>query len=303
MFEDLLSLNGLSLDRLRNFCLIAQHGSLTQAAGGEPGRMALFSRQVKELETYFGVELRRRSGKGIALTEAGRQLAALAQQQFAGLEDFRRTCQNQPAEISLASGNSLLEWMLLPRCALLRRDLPGVHFRLFGQRTADVVSGLAQHHLDFGVLRQDAVPASLRTRKLPPLSYALFVPRRLMRSLTEANLRERMPGLPIATSAGGQFRERLESDAQKAGWPLRIELSCSSFTQAARAAESGAYAAVLPRIAATQLSGSTIQCYDLPFLKAYLRPLVLAWHPRTERVRSVLPKVRDCLVPLLHGKE
>jgi hypothetical protein len=38
-----------------------------------------------------------------------------------------------------------------------------------------------------------------------------------------------MARLPLATSIGGQYREQLTTAAAKAGWPLRIELSCSSF--------------------------------------------------------------------------
>ena len=144
MPESLLSLNGLSLDRLRNFCQIADAGSLTKAARGDVGRMALFSRQIKELETFFGVALRRREGKGIVLTEAGRRLAVLSREQFAGLEDFRRSCRNIPIEISIAAGNSLLEWVILSRIGELRKALPGVRFRVLSERTRDIVDGLVQ---------------------------------------------------------------------------------------------------------------------------------------------------------------
>jgi hypothetical protein len=40
-----------------------------------------------------------------------------------------------------------------------------------------------------------------------------------------------LAALPLATSAGGQFREYLEAAASKARCRIRIELSGSSFTQ------------------------------------------------------------------------
>lgn len=299
MSESLLSLSGLSLDRLRNFCLIADAGSLTKAARNDAGRMALFSRQLKELETFFGVELRRRKGKGIVLTEAGRRLAALAREQFAGLEDFRRSCRQIPIELSISSGNSLLEWLLLPKCAELRKALPGVRLRLLSQRTRDIVDGLMQQSLDFGLIRADALRPGLKSEKVRLLAYSLFVPRRLASGLTSANLQERIGVLPIATSLGGQFREQLEADAEKAKWTLNIELSCSSFTQAARAVASGAYAGVLPDVAAGQLDKANVVSFALPFLKGYVRPLLLAWHPRTANVRDSITPAKDCLVRLL----
>ena len=299
MPESLLSLNGLSLERLRNFCLVADAGGLTKAARNDAGRIALFSRQLKELETFFGVELRRRSGKGIVLTEAGRRLAALTREQFAGLEDFRRSCREMPREVTLAAGNSLLEWLLLPKSAELRKRLPGVRFRLLSQRTRDTVDGLMQQSLDFGVIRADALRPGLESEKIRVETYSLFVPRKLSPGLRTANLRQRIAQLPIATSLGGQFREQLEADAEKAGWQLNIELSCASFTHAARAVAVGACAGVLPSVAAAQFDDTKIARFALPFLKSHVRPLVLAWHPRTAAVRNILAPARACLVRLL----
>ena len=69
MCAQMLSKGGLSLDRLNNFCRIAEAGGITKAAGSDPGKQSLYSRQIKELETFFGVELKVRRGKGIVLTD------------------------------------------------------------------------------------------------------------------------------------------------------------------------------------------------------------------------------------------
>lgn len=98
---------------------------------------------------------------------------------------------------------------------------------------------------------------------------------------------------------GGQFREQLEADAEKAKWTLNIERSCSSFTQAARAVASGAYAGVLPDVATAQFDETKVTRFALPFLKGYVRPFVLASHPRTAAVREILAPAQECLVKLL----
>jgi DNA-binding transcriptional LysR family regulator len=301
MSEKLLSLNGLSLERRRNFALIADSGGLTKATGGDSNRMALFSRQLKELETYFGVALRRRKGRGIVLTEAGRRLAALAREQVKALEDFHHTCRDLPVDLTIAAGNSVLEWLLLPHCHKLKQALPDVRLRILSERTQDIVDGLLEQSLDFGIFRSDALRPGLKAVKVRSESYSFFVPGRLASGLSEATLREKIGTLPIATSIGGQFREQLETDAAKARWVLNIELSCSSFTQAARAVASEAYAGVLPDIASAQFSGSEVRRFTLPFLKRYLRPLVPAWHPRTEAVRDVLRRAREGLADILHA--
>ena len=44
MFENLLCKGGLSLDRLNNFCRIAEAGGITKAAGGDPGKQSLYAK-------------------------------------------------------------------------------------------------------------------------------------------------------------------------------------------------------------------------------------------------------------------
>ena len=80
---------------------------------------------------------------------------------------------------------------------------------------------------------------------------------------------------------------------------LCIELSCSSFTQAARAVASGGYAAVLPNVASARFDDAKVMRFDLPFLKGHTCPLVLAWHPRTEARRDVLTHAKETLSRLL----
>src|SRR5213083_1836099 len=113
MFADLLTQGGLSLDRLQSFCLVAEAGGVTKAAKGDPARQSLFSRQIKELEEFFGTELVRRKGRGIALTVAGQRLHLLAREQLLALSDFKKDSLGKPVELSLASGDSLIQWVLM----------------------------------------------------------------------------------------------------------------------------------------------------------------------------------------------
>jgi DNA-binding transcriptional LysR family regulator len=294
-FDELLSVSGLSLDRLRNFCLIAEAGGLTRASGGDPARLSLFSRQIKELENFFGCELKRRAGKGIALTDAGRELARLARAHLLGLDDFKRTVRAQPQRISIAAGNSVLEWLLLPRLAELRARLPETVFEFHSRQTSDIAANLRDLTLDLGIVREDAVAALLKARRLIAVRYALFVPIALARGLTAANLEARLATLPLATSLGGQFRDTLEAAARKAGSALRISIACASFTQAARAVKSGACAAVLPSLAAADFDSAKVREFPVPFLKQHTRQLCLAWNPRLIEVRPALRNAVDSI--------
>jgi len=128
---------------------------------------------------------------------------------------------------------------VLPQMGKLRRLLGNVRFELYSGRTSEHVRRLADMSLDLGRIREDAVTPPLKHKRLLVMSYSLFVPQRLAAGVRESELEASQAGVPLATSIGGQFRERLETAASKARWPLQIELSCTSFTQAARAVKAG----------------------------------------------------------------
>src|SRR5438132_602299 len=134
-FKPLFEKSGLSLDRLRNFAAIADAGGLSLAASGDPARMSLFSKQVKELEGFFGVALTVRQGRVVKLTKAGRELAQLARAHLGGLADFQQACCELPQTMGVGASNSVLEWVLLPEIAKWRRLLGNTQLELYTGRT------------------------------------------------------------------------------------------------------------------------------------------------------------------------
>ena len=89
MFNELLSEGGLSLDRLKLLAM-AEAGGIARVAGGNPAKQGLYSRQVRELEQFFGAELTRRKGKGIEFTEQGIELARQVRAHLQSLTDFKK---------------------------------------------------------------------------------------------------------------------------------------------------------------------------------------------------------------------
>jgi Transcriptional regulator len=286
--HQLLSTGGLSLDRLQNFCRVAERGSLSKAAEGDLGKQSLYSRQIRELEEFFGVELKRRQGTGFVITDAGRKLAQLTRASLAGLDDFRREAKKIPKRLAIAAGNSVLEWVLLPKIAWLRHALPNTSLQFFSERSDPIVTQLIDMTIDIGLVREDAVRPPLKTIRLFAIGYSLFIPRVLARGILPTNLKSRIADIPIATSVGGQFRESLTQAAAVAKWPLKIVLACSSFTQAARAMRAGDCAAVLPDIAVRDLDNREFAQMSLPFLRGKHRQMCLAWNPRLAEVRPFL---------------
>jgi DNA-binding transcriptional LysR family regulator len=285
MFESLFSVGGLSIDRLRNFVEVAEKGAIARVADGDPSRQSLISRQIGELEAFFGTELTRRKGKGIELTDAGLELARQTRLQFHGLADFKASCSGLPVEFRIASGNSVVEWLLAPAMADISLAAYGSTFSLLDYRTREAVRGLVEHTIDFGIIRKSAVVQPLKFQPLGRLGYALFVPKAMA-------ARAMNKDLPLAITMGGDFFASLQRAAAKAGKTPNIVFRCTSFTQAAQLVRSGTCGAILPRIAAPFLAGEA-DLRDLPWLKSVTRDLGIAWHRRLMAVRPLASKLLE----------
>lgn len=290
MFEDLFSIGGLSIDRLKSFVEVAEKGAIARVADGDPSRQSLISRQIGELEAFFGTELTRRKGKGLELTEAGRELARQARLQFQGLADFKASCAGLPIEFRIAAGNSILEWLLAPAMTSVAGAVPGSRFVLLDCRTGEAVRGLLDHTIDFAIIRKSAVVQPLKFRTVGRFGYALFVPKSLGRKMQK--------NLPLAISMGGDFYDSFQLAAEKAGESPNIVFRCSSFTQAAQLVRSGTCGAVLPRIAAPFLAGEAT-IHELPWLKSVTRDIGIAWHRRLMNIRPMAARLLDAMeVPI-----
>ena len=299
MFDELLSRRGLSLDRLHAFLKVATAGGISRAVGADPVRQSQFSRQIKELEGFFGVALFRRRGKSLHLTTSGERLTQVARVSLGALHDFGRACAEEPVEFTLGSGDSLIHWLLLPRLGALRREFPRVKLRLRNLRSGDIVRGLNDGHLDFGLIRRDAVARPLASVQLGALEYALYVPRKLLPGGRKRDFTWALSTLPVTTLTGdGQFDRRLRSLAAKLPKPPTFALECESFPHAAVALNSGHYAAILPKLAAARLDRSVAEI-EAAALNQPRRVVSLAWSPRLLATRESAAKLRVRLAEML----
>jgi DNA-binding transcriptional LysR family regulator len=297
MFNELFSKRGLSLDRLRSFCCVADAGGVTKAAGGDPTRQSQFSRQIKELELFFGAELTRRQGKSIVLSSSGMRLAKIARESFAALNAFHRACKSEPIEFSIGAGDALLQWLLFPRIAQLQDTAADSVFNVLSLRTLDIAERVSDLRLDFGLVRRDAVSPLHKSESLGTLTYSLFVPTRLLNPKKTPDWKEVIAKIPLATIAGeGAFRASLEKEAMKRKMRLNFSLSCSSFPQAAKALQSERYAAILPNIAFAELDQKRFVAIPATFLKSQSREICLIWNPRSADLRPKSVEVMNHLI-------
>src|SRR2546422_8348440 len=91
MFEALFKNGGLSLERLRALVEVAGAGTIVRAAKGKAVRAGQYSRQIAELEQFFGIKLGERQGRRLVLNASGKDLACVGREVLVSLQSFQES--------------------------------------------------------------------------------------------------------------------------------------------------------------------------------------------------------------------
>ena len=298
MFERLINQKNFSLDRLATFCELLDAGSIGEATRFDSSRQSKFSKQVKELESFFGEELLDRRSKPHRVTEKGLQLARIVRPCLTELEDFIVSCnEEEPDRIVFGAGESLIQWLLIPEIRpRLRNELPEAGVVFQNLQTEAIISSLQNGEIDIGFVRKDAVLKNLKSTKSIPLGYRLFVPKKFRAKLkSPVNLRQ-LDDLPVALLEGtGQLRSRINLLSKEAGIKLNVVTECSSSTQLALLVNRKECCVILPSFAAGdeygQVNRQTTDDYTISGFKKLERKMCFAWNPKRTEVRPIIEQV------------
>ncbi len=273
----MLTVRGLSLDRFAAFLAIADAGGLARAAPGEPVRQSQLSRQLKDLETALEQQLFVRTGRGLTLTPAGFELSRVVRSLAQGLDDVA-AAERGVVKVSLSAGDSVLQWVVLPKLRLLEKSLVGIELAVEAAGADGTVNALLEHRVDLGLLRATEATDALKTVRLGRVEYAVF----------------HRIGVPLRPLAVPTTERGL--DAALTG---PVGLRCETFPQVAQAVRSGCFSGVLPTFARCVLPAAEFRMQNTPALDRVATPLLLAWRPRTLELRPQVKRLRHALEPLV----
>ncbi len=286
MFETLFAEGGLSLDRLRVLVEVHDAGSIAQVTPGNPVRHSQHSRQLRELAEFFGCEVAQRKGKVLKLTDEGVRIAQLARGFFTTVQDLRAECRREKIAFTIGAGDSLIQWLVIPRLGQLLQKQPKAQFAAANLRTREVVNQVLDSQLDFGLVRKNAVVSGLKSSPLGTMTYVAVVPASLCSSKAAPTFAQFFSEFPMAMqTTEGEFTHRLRDIATSESATLRPSFACQTFPQVFAAVRSGKFAAVLPEIAARELPTSLFRTIRAPALRSLQREITLIWNPRVIRVR------------------
>jgi DNA-binding transcriptional LysR family regulator len=297
MFARLFAQSGLSLDRLRALVEVGAAGSIVRAAGGDPARQSQYSRQLKELEDFFQTGLVERHGKGIRLTDGGRELARISRFFLLGLSNFQRGSLAEGQTYRIGAGPTFIASFLLPILAEPGCAQSGIRYAVETVLGDEVERRLHDLTLDFGVVSRAAVSRPLQLKELGCWRLKFLVPKSLCKTATQAERAWADKRLPIVWPAG-------EMPPTKFNLPGDYEpaLTCASFLEAKVALEGKGVATFLPEFL---LPGNAVdRCLNvkLAALDGCLLHYQLAWNPRLLRLNPHARRRRDALVAAMRAR-
>ncbi|MBM09397.1 MAG: LysR family transcriptional regulator [Magnetovibrio sp.] len=164
--------------QLRTFYAVAREGSFTAAADALHISQPTLSSQIQNLEALYGVELFRRHGRGVELTETGKQLMEIA----------HRIVSNQEEAITFLKAVNGLEagrlrigavgsYQAAEILAAFHQDYPGIHVSLNFGNSSEILNDVIDYRVDIGIIGRQTDDAALYTMHYSDPQPIIIVPK------------------------------------------------------------------------------------------------------------------------------
>lgn len=296
MMKELFLRKGLSLERLRVLVDLHEAGSLIKAAKGDDTRAAQHARQIAELEKFFEFSLVRREGRRLVLNGDGVELARTAADFFRSVEDILQRGRGRERVYRIGAGESLLQWIVIPGLSAVSARFPLTEFRLSNLQNSQIVLGLEERTLDYGLVRRESLRKPLEGLRLGTVGYNLCVPRPMLKGFDRADWRGLLEKLPLAVHLETSYvQSELAAALDGLGVRPHVRLRCGTFPSAMAALKTGAYATLMIRFPGTDPLPDDVEIVPLPCLEHTHRNVFLAWNPRLLTMRPEAERIRKAL--------
>ncbi|MGE0210973.1 MAG: LysR substrate-binding domain-containing protein [Parvibaculaceae bacterium] len=184
--------------QLRAFHAVATWGGFSKAADRLGLSQPALSDHVRKLEEAYGVELFRRASRSVTLTEVGRKLFTLTEQQFeaeaAALELLSRARGLKVGLITIGADAAV---HVLPLVSAFRARHPALSIKVITGNSRQLIEQLDRFEIDFAVVAEVAENPRYATRLLSEDRLVAFV--------QKAHPLARKRQIPLAALAGETF--------------------------------------------------------------------------------------------------
>jgi DNA-binding transcriptional LysR family regulator len=146
----------MELRRLRNFLAVGEALNFTKAAAQLRVGQPALSRQVQDLEEEIGVDLLRRSPRGVTLTAEGKlfldEVRDLLKRADESVEKVRALARGEYGELHIGYAPSPTVEILPPALAAFQKSVPRVKVLLHDLSSDELVAGLRNATLELAIM-------------------------------------------------------------------------------------------------------------------------------------------------------
>jgi DNA-binding transcriptional LysR family regulator len=263
----------MELNQLEVFVTVAREGSVSRAAVRLHKTQPAVSMAIKRLEDALGEPLLVRSGRGLALTHAGRSLVDYAEnmlrlraEAFQTLQGLRGLGQGT---LTLVGPDSLVDCLLPDLIRAFHKAHPKIAIQLHTGYSERIPGEVLRHDYDFGFIGADTPVQGLEILDLgPDLLVAVASPEHPATKLPPKNLAALAAHALAFHSPRTPMRQRLEASFRQIGVTPRVAFDLSSFEALRAYALEGLAVALVPELTVKrELASGALKRIPVPGLR------------------------------------
>lgn len=287
----------MDLTLMRTFLETARQLNVTRAADTLGYAQSSVTAQIRKLEEHYGVPLFERSGRGIRLTPAGKQLLEFARRLLDLEEESRQAVSDEWAgSLAIGTIESMAAFYLPPYIRRMKEQFPGAELLLQTGNEAELPHGVLNGQYDAGIWLERRINepglVCLPLREEPLLLVAR----------PDHPLADSGPIMPadfakhawVAPERGCSYRSLLVELLHAHGVKPLISCELGSVEAIKRCVLHGLGLALLPACAVADELGDG-RLLELPFADPGLRTFIQLVHPTDRRMPRTLAALIDML--------
>jgi len=295
----------LDLNLLRVFVVVAEAGSVTEAASRLYLTQPAVSAALKRLTSTVGAPLFVRAGRGVALTTRGQRLFASARPHLQALveatvspETFDAKTSERTVRLGLSDSNEA--WLLPRLLRLLTEEAPRMRLITIPVQFRTIAEALSSSTVDLAVTVADELPADTRRLTLFTGCFVcLFDPRHAQPG-KRLTLERYLAHEHVIVSYNGDLRGIVED---LLGVQRRVRVSVPTFHNIGALVEGTALLATVPDVVARELISlrPNLRTCPLP-LDLGGSPMELLWRSMVEDDEAIR-LIRDLVIRVVKTVE
>lgn len=221
------------LRALRIFSLVARSGSITKVAIDLGVSQPAISRYLSMLEKQCGGYLFTRNGRGVGLTELGKQVQPVVEQVLASASDLNDVIAAAHGRVSgtvrIGTLPSLSNALIVPLLLRLQREYPAIHVQIVESAAGQIESWLQRREIDIGLpYRSHDALGSDEDVLLRLPSYLIGPPGDRITAARQV-LFAKLDGLPLVLSRKpSSVRMMLDEMGRRNGVDIRVTVEADS---------------------------------------------------------------------------